>query len=113
YLAKIVDELVQNAFKFSQPGSPVRVVLEPAPPGSALSIIDRGRGFSQDQVTKIGAYMQFDRKFHEQQGLGLGLAIASRLSELHGGTLSIQSDEQRGTTNVTVKLPKVTANQRI
>src|SRR5215467_11081878 len=79
YLVKIVDELVQNAFKFSEAGSSVRVVLEPAPPGSALSIIDRGRGFSTEQVTKIGAYMQFDRKFHEQQGLGLGLAIAHRL----------------------------------
>src|SRR5438552_364080 len=70
YIAKIVDEVVQNAFKFSQPGSPVRVALADAPPGSAISVTDRGRGFSPEHVTKVGAYMQFDRKLQEQQGLG-------------------------------------------
>ena len=47
----------------------------------------------------------FDRKTHEQQGLGLGLTIARRIAELHGGALSIQSEKGAGTT-VTVKLPK-------
>ena len=57
--------------------------------GAVLSVSDKGRGFSAEQITRIGAYMQFDRKMHEQQGLGLGLAIAKRLVELHGGTFSI------------------------
>jgi len=111
YLAKIVDELVQNAFKFSESGTPVIVSLTATPTGPAFSVLDRGRGFSTEYITKVGAYMQFDRKFHEQQGLGLGLAIARRLSELHGGTLSIQSDSKSGTT-VTVKLPGAAANHR-
>ncbi len=57
-----------------------------------------------EQVADIGAYMQFERKFYEQQGSGLGLTIAKRLAELHGGTLSIQSEPESGTT-VVVKLP--------
>ncbi|HVM50567.1 MAG TPA: hybrid sensor histidine kinase/response regulator [Candidatus Acidoferrum sp.] len=104
YLAKIVEELVQNAFKFSEAGRPVRVALFALPNGVALSVSDRGRGFSTEHITKVGAYMQFDRKMQEQQGLGLGLTIAKRLTELHGGTLTIQS-ERGSTTTVTVKFP--------
>ena len=49
--------------------------------------------------------MQFGRKLHEQQGLGLGLVIAKGLTELHNGKLTIQSAPGEGTT-VTVKLPQ-------
>jgi signal transduction histidine kinase len=105
YLAKIVDELVQNAFKFSEPGVPVRVSLGDLPNGVALTVTDRGGGFSTEHIGKIGAYMQFERKIREQQGLGLGLTIAKRLTELHGGTLAIQSERGSGTT-VTVKFPR-------
>jgi signal transduction histidine kinase len=70
-----------------------------------LKVDDLGRGFSTDQITKVGAYMQFDRKMHEQQGLGLGLSIAKRLTELHGGALVIESRKGEGTT-ITVRLPK-------
>lgn len=108
YLAKIVDEVIQNAFKFSSPGQRVSVTLSGSTNGVALSVTDQGRGFSTEHITKVGAYMQFDRKLHEQQGLGLGLVIAKRLTELHGGTLSIQS-ERGATTTVTVKLPRVGA----
>jgi signal transduction histidine kinase len=105
YLAKVVDELVQNAFKFSEAGSAVRVVFADAVNCLTLVITDHGRGFSTEHVTRVGAYMQFDRKMHEQQGQGLGLGIAKRLVELHAGTLTIQSQPGQGTT-VTVKLPK-------
>jgi signal transduction histidine kinase len=109
YLSKIVDELVQNAFKFSLPNSPVRVALANNSPDTVtLTVADHGRGLSSEHVAKIGAYMQFDRKMHEQQGLGLGLTICRRLTQLHGGTLAIQS-EQGGGTTVTIKLPKAAA----
>jgi signal transduction histidine kinase len=105
YLTKIVEELVQNAFKFSQPGSRVRVTLAETSDAVTFSVEDKGRGLSTDHIKKVGAYMQFDRKLHEQQGLGLGLTIARRLTEVHGGALSIQSEQGSGTT-VTLKLPK-------
>lgn len=105
YLAKIVDELVQNAFKFSKPGTPVRVQLEENFNVAVLSVGDQGSGFSTEQIARIGAYMQFDRRMHEQQGLGLGLTIAKRLVALHGGTLSIESAKDHGAT-IVAKLPK-------
>lgn len=105
YLTKIVDELVQNAFKFSSANTPVRVTFADAGNAVTLSVADQGRGFSTEHITKVGAYMQFDRKMHEQQGLGLGLTIVRRLTELHGGTLTIQSQKGSGTI-VTIKLPK-------
>jgi len=105
YLAKIVDELVQNAFKFSKAGSPVRIQLNESFNTAVLTISDQGCGFSTEQISRIGAYMQFDRRMQEQQGLGLGLMIAKRLVALHGGTLSIESTKDNGAT-ITAKLPK-------
>jgi len=109
YFKKIVDELTQNAFKFSEPGSPVNIKLTELFNGTALVVGDKGHGFSAEQIARIGAYMQFDRKMHEQQGLGLGLTLAKRLVELHGGSLSIESEKGAGAT-VTVKFPKAKEN---
>ncbi len=108
YLGKVVDELVQNAFKFSSPGTGVAVELVQEFDSVILSVTDHGRGFSTEHISRVGAYMQFDRKLHEQQGIGLGLTIARRLTELHGGTLAIQSEPGAGTT-VVLRLPKATA----
>jgi two-component system sensor histidine kinase/response regulator len=108
YLGKIVSELVHNAFKFSQPGTPVRVTLQNGGNAVSLAVTDRGRGFSTEHMAKVGAYMQFDRKMHEQQGLGLGLTVCKRLTELHGGNLTIQSAPGEGAT-VAVKFAKTSA----
>jgi signal transduction histidine kinase len=59
---------------------------------------------SAEQIARLGAYQQFERKLYEQQGSGLGLMIAKRLSELHTGTLTIESIPEQQTT-VLVTLP--------
>ncbi|HKS35619.1 MAG TPA: HAMP domain-containing sensor histidine kinase [Verrucomicrobiae bacterium] len=107
YFTKIVDELLDNAFKFSTPGSPVRVVSTITEGHVVLKIQDHGRGMRPEHVSEIGAYMQFERKLYEQQGSGLGLTIAKRLTQLHGGRLGVQSEVGVGTT-VEVWLPAVT-----
>ena len=101
---KLVDELIDNAFKFSTAGTVVRVESSFSNGELTLSIADRGQGMDAAQVAGIGAYSQFNRKSNEQQGAGLGLAIARRIVELHGGQFGIQSEPGVGTT-VTVKLP--------
>jgi signal transduction histidine kinase len=109
YFSKVVNELIHNALKFSETGSPVLVKLTELFNGVALVVGDKGRGFSAEQLERIGAYIQFDRKKQEQQGLGLGLTIAKRLMELHGGTLSIESEKGAGAT-ITAKFPKAKAD---
>jgi two-component system sensor histidine kinase/response regulator len=109
YLSKVVEELVQNAFKFSSANTPVVVKLVETDNTVTLTVSDTGRGFATEHINKVGAYMQFDRKLHEQQGLGLGLTIVRRLSEIHGGTLTIQSEKGSGTM-VSIKFPRAVTN---
>jgi signal transduction histidine kinase len=97
-LAKLVSELVQNAFKFSSAGTPVSLSLLETTGGMALVINDRGRGMTVEQIARIGAYVQFERKSHEQQGAGLGLIIAKRITMLYGGRLDVVSNAVQGTT---------------
>ncbi len=88
---KIAEELVDNAFKFSEPGKPVRVTTQILHNTFHLNITDQGRGLSTEQIAKVGPHTQFERKTFEQQGAGLGLIIAKRLTELLGGQMLISS----------------------
>ncbi|MBD3883496.1 response regulator [Phormidium tenue FACHB-886] len=90
-LQKVVEELIGNAFKFSNAGHQVYVSSTVGLGGFVLRIVDQGRGMLPEQIASLGAYMQFDRHFYEQQGTGLGLIIAKRIVELHGGSLTIES----------------------
>jgi signal transduction histidine kinase len=110
-LQKIVEELVDNALKFSDPGSPVRVIAGKMEQTFSLHIINTGRGMSAEQIAKIGPHIQFEREKYEQQGAGLGLVIAKRLTELNGGQFSLTSTP--GTqTKVTVTFPAPAAAQK-
>ncbi|MFB2896836.1 response regulator [Aerosakkonemataceae cyanobacterium BLCC-F50] len=103
-LQKMVEELVDNACKFSVSGTPINIVSQVINNSFILSVNDKGRGMKTEQIDNLGAYMQFERKLYEQQGSGLGLVIVKRIAELHGGSLAIESipDEQ---TTVKVILP--------
>lgn len=103
-LTKILEELLDNAFKFSSEGTPISVSTLVEDKTFILSVKDQGRGMNADQIAQLEAYMQFDRKHYQQAGLGLGLAIVQRLAELHGGELKIESSPQKETI-VSVFLP--------
>jgi signal transduction histidine kinase len=106
HFVKIIDELIDNALKFSDRGTPVKIFSAIDKDMYSLSITDYGRGLTQEQIRSIGEYVQFERKIYEQQGSGLGIAIVQRITELYLGEFDIDSEFGSYTT-VTVKLPLV------
>lgn len=94
-LALMVEELVDNACKFSRSGTPVSVSLNTA---ALLTVHDSGRGMTDAQLAQIGAFQQFDRKQCGQSGFGLGLALVRKFAESQGSALKLRSRPGEGTT---------------
>lgn len=105
-LEKIATELIDNAFKFSPTGTNIVVstCYDRAARLFNLEVANQGRGMTGEQIAAIGVYMQFERRIHEQQGAGMGLIIAKRLTELYGGRMAIESIPDVE-TKITVTLP--------
>ncbi|MGL4501091.1 MAG: hybrid sensor histidine kinase/response regulator [Planktothrix sp.] len=101
---KLVEELVDNAMKFSAIGQPIEINGFVKDNQFVLSVKNSGREITPQQIAQIGAHVQFERKLYEQQGSGLGLAIVQKLIELHQGQLIIESPRDQQTL-VTVYLP--------
>jgi len=105
WFVKMARELIDNAFKFCPPGTLVEVKSVVTANTFILSVCDRGRGMTTQQIADVGAYVQFERKLYEQQGSGLGLIITKRFTELYGGRLLIESCPGKQ-TKVTVVFPR-------
>lgn len=103
HLHKVLEELIDNALKFSPVTSSIRIKGRQTGGTYQLAITNQGRGMTPENVANIAPYTQFDRSIHEQQGTGVGLFIAKSLVELANGRLSISS-QINGPTTVTVEL---------
>jgi two-component system sensor histidine kinase/response regulator len=86
-LSHLVEELTDNAYKFSRKGTPVEVELQ----SGTLTVKDHGRGLTAEEIERMGAFQQFDRKKHEQQGLGLGLVLVQKLTAVYGAKFLLTS----------------------
>ncbi len=107
HLLMITQALLDNAFKYSRPGSPVYLQTTADVAQVTLVISDQGCGMSPEQIAQAGAPAPLEQVLLAQHGCGLGLAIARRLIELYRGTFQIYSEPGQGTT-VAVGLPKAT-----
>lgn len=96
-LTALAEELVENASSFSRHGSPIHVTLKPDGAQLLLIVKDEGRGMTPKQIQQLGLFQQHDRQKHEQQGLGLGLALCRRIVERLGGALQLDSEPGKGT----------------
>jgi two-component system cell cycle sensor histidine kinase PleC len=107
-LKQVFINLLANAVKFTPEGGRVSVTAKKLDQRIVIVIADSGIGIPPRDLEKLGRpFEQVENQFTKtKSGSGLGLAISKSLVELHGGTLSIESEERKGTT-VTVLLPRV------
>jgi len=94
----ILEELFENAFKFSPLDSKVIFKLYSENGNCIINITDFGRGFTDDQISNLGEFHQFDRDKYEQQGLGLGLSIIQKIISFYDGKILIESKKDKQTT---------------
>lgn len=106
FLALVVGNLVDNALKFSPPGTEVTVTTARGNGDAILTVSDSGPGIPADEVSRV-----FDRFYRgrtagspDAEGVGLGLAIVRSVVEAHGGRVAVESREGRGAT-FAVRLP--------
>ena len=107
-MRQVLLNLLSNAAKFTGPGGAIKIsAARSADGGVALAITDTGIGMNGDEIlVALQPFRQVDNALSRRyEGTGLGLPLAQRLVELHGGKLEIESAPGQGTT-VTVFLPR-------
>lgn len=92
-LSRLLRNLVENAFKYSGPDSPIWIRVARNEKEVLLSVEDRGIGIRQDQQEKVWQrFYQVDQsRGVEQDGTGLGLSIVQQIAAIHGGYMTLES----------------------
>ncbi|MGZ3446895.1 MAG: response regulator, partial [Myxococcaceae bacterium] len=106
-LGQVLFNLLHNAAKYTDVGGHIEIVARREGPVLAVSVIDDGVGIEPELVGRI-----FETFFQARQdrdrakgGLGLGLALVKSLTELHGGTVEVESPGVGRGSTFTVRLP--------
>lgn len=112
-LHQVLDNLLRNALKFTDPGGRVRVALHRSESDVTLEVTDTGRGISKEFLP--GVFEPFsqleDSLTRFEGGLGLGLTIARELVLLHHGEIDVSSPGLGKGTTFTVRLPALKARR--
>jgi signal transduction histidine kinase len=109
---QIVTNLLENAAKYADEGTPIRITVAAADGGATLSVRDEGPGISPEELPRLfDRYFQTQRARAKRRGLGLGLFITKGLVEAHGGTITAESAPGAGST-FQIWLPAAPAHRR-
>jgi two-component system, OmpR family, sensor histidine kinase MtrB len=104
-IEQVLANLVNNAIKYSPPGGSVRVAIARRPEAVVITVADEGVGMSADEIDHV--FDPFRRGAGAGLGIpgaGLGLFVARRIVEAHGGEIAVDSTQGTGST-FTVRLP--------
>jgi signal transduction histidine kinase len=102
---RVIENIATNAVKYGAPSSPITLTLQQTATQISLTIHNEGQPISPDAQAIL--FQQFRRTTAtgEQTGWGLGLFLAKSITEAHHGTISVESEEGKGTSFIII-LPK-------
>jgi PAS domain S-box-containing protein len=105
-LEQVLQNLLQNAIKYSPQGGEVIVQLEQRDTRASISITDQGIGIPAEAIPRLFRrfYRAESAKTHRIEGTGIGLYVAKEIITLHGGDVVVESTEGKGST-FTICLP--------
>ncbi len=105
---RALENLVNNAIRYTEAGGTVLVALERTDAGFSLSVRDDGCGIASDDLPHVFELFYRGTSSRREEGMGLGLSIVKSVVESHGWTVDIASREGQG-TSVTISIPADTA----
>lgn len=111
-LESMLNNLVSNAFKYTVSGGRVSLSLSRNMDAGQVDIVvaDTGVGIPEKDIPYIfQRFFQSPKTFGKKEGTGIGLYLVKTYAELHGGTIQVASEEDKGTV-ITVSLPLSTGN---
>ncbi|HEU5104162.1 MAG TPA: PAS domain S-box protein [Roseiflexaceae bacterium] len=107
-LEQVLQNLIQNAAKYSSPGTPVTVRVRRQGTYARIDVVDRGMGIPETALPRL--FQRFYRapNVDDRQisGMGIGLYVVKEIVLLHNGTIEVESTEGQGST-FTVRLPLI------
>jgi PAS domain S-box-containing protein len=106
-LSQVLANLLTNAVRYTQPGGAIRIQAQLENEAVVLRVIDNGIGISADLLPRIFEMFSQGKSEHQhsQGGLGIGLALARGLLDLHGGTIEARSGGPGHGSEFIVRVP--------
>ena len=104
-LRRALAQILENARKYSRPGSPVEIEAWQDPGAVTIAVLDRGPGFDASDIEHVFEKFFRGRRARDRvEGTGMGLAIVKGIVEAHGGTVKAENRPDGGAA-ITLTLP--------